>query len=196
MVIIVFLLKLINFTFCDFLDIGPQGIVHGTTLTVLNAARKYLNRNDMAGITFLTSGLGGMSGAQPKAATICGAIGIIAEVSEAALEKRLSQGWVKEKVTSVDECINRIREARKNKETTSIAFLGNVVALWEALAKIAEETGETLIDLGSDQTSCHNPFNGGYYPVQLSFEEANKMMVEDPDKFKLVANIIFILFVF
>ena len=150
----------------------------------------------MAGITFLTSGLGGMSGAQPKAATICGAIGIIAEVSEAALEKRLSQGWVKEKVTSVDECINRIREARKNKETTSIAFLGNVVALWEALAKIAEETGETLIDLGSDQTSCHNPFNGGYYPVQLSFEEANKMMVEDPDKFKLVANIIFILFVF
>eukprot|EP00324_Dicrateria_rotunda_P005723 CAMPEP_0206152934 /NCGR_PEP_ID=MMETSP1474-20131121/216_1 /ASSEMBLY_ACC=CAM_ASM_001110 /TAXON_ID=97495 /ORGANISM="Imantonia sp., Strain RCC918" /LENGTH=679 /DNA_ID=CAMNT_0053550563 /DNA_START=246 /DNA_END=2285 /DNA_ORIENTATION=+ len=164
--------------------IGPQGIVHGTTLTVLNAARKYLNRNDMAGITFLTSGLGGMSGAQPKAATICGAIGIIAEVSEAALEKRLSQGWVKEKVTSVDECINRIREARKNKETTSIAFLGNVVALWEALAKIAEETGETLIDLGSDQTSCHNPFNGGYYPVQLSFEEANKMMVEDPDKFK------------
>ena len=168
------------------LDIGPQGIVHGTTLTVLNAARKYLNKDDMAGVTFLTSGLGGMSGAQPKAATICGAVGIIAEVSEAALDKRLAQGWVKEKVTDLDQCINRIREAKKNKETTSIAYLGNVVDLWEALAKLVEETGETLIDLGSDQTSCHNPFNGGYYPVQLTFEESNRMMAEDPVKFRYI----------
>merc|ERR1712137_583131 len=164
--------------------IGPQGIVHGTTLTVLNASRKYLNREDCSGIVFLTSGLGGMSGAQPKAATICGAVGVIAEVSEAALDKRLAQGWVKEKITDLDQCLVRMREAKKNRESTSIGFLGNIVLLWEALARLAEETGEVLVDLGSDQTSCHNPFNGGYYPVQLSFEESNEMMAKDPKKFK------------
>jgi len=164
--------------------IGPQGIVHGTTITVLNAARKYLNKEDLSGIVFLTSGLGGMSGAQPKAATICGAIGVIAEVSEAALDKRMAQGWVKEKTTNLKDCLERIREAKIKKEATSIGYLGNVVDLWEALASLAEETGEILVDLGSDQTSCHNPFNGGYYPVQISFEEANRMMAEDPEKFK------------
>uniref|UniRef100_A0A7S4IV05 urocanate hydratase n=1 Tax=Vannella robusta TaxID=1487602 RepID=A0A7S4IV05_9EUKA len=164
--------------------IGPQGIVHGTTLTVLNAARKYLDKEDMSGIVFLTSGLGGMSGAQPKAATICGAVGVIAEVSEAALDKRLEQGWVKEKISSLDECVSRMREAKKNKESTSIGYFGNIVELWEELARIAEETGEVIVDLGSDQTSCHNPFNGGYYPVQLSFEESNRMMTEDPEQFK------------
>ena len=129
-----------------------------------------------------------MSGAQPKAATICGAVGVIAEVSETALDKRLEQGWVKEKITDLDECLNRMREAKKKGESTSIGFLGNVVLLWEALAKLAEETGELLVDLGSDQTSCHNPFNGGYYPVQLTFEEANDMMTQDPEKFKYVSS--------
>ena len=143
-----------------------------------------MGKEDLAGVTFLTSGLGGMSGAQPKAATICGAIGVVAEISEEALDKRLAQGWVKEKITDLHECLERIRQARKNKESTSIGFLGNVVQLWEALAKLAEETGETLIDLGSDQTSCHNPFNGGYYPVQLSFQEANQMMSDNPEEFK------------
>ena len=142
-----------------------------------------------------------MSGAQPKAATICGAVGVIAEVSgmlaltmswiginrvivEAALDKRLEQGWVKEKISSLDECVSRMREAKKNKESTSIGYFGNIVELWEELARIAEETGEVIVDLGSDQTSCHNPFNGGYYPVQLSFEESNRMMTEDPEQFK------------
>merc|ERR1712137_1037918 len=164
--------------------IGPQGIVHGTTLTVLNASRKYLDREDLSGVVFLTSGLGGMSGAQPKAATICGAVGVIAEVSEAALDKRLEQGWVKEKISSLDECVSRMREAKKNKESTSIGYFGNIVELWEELARIAEETGEVIVDLGSDQTSCHNPFNGGYYPVQISFEEANRMMAADPEQFR------------
>jgi len=152
--------------------IGSQGIVHGTTLTLLNAGRKYLGLNDMRGKVYLTSGLGGMSGAQPKAGDICGCITVVAEINEKALDKRVRQGWVKEKSADLDYIVKRIKEARANKETTSIAYLGNIVNLWERIAK--EE--ELLVELGSDQTSLHNPYFGGYYPVQLTFEEANEMM--------------------
>ncbi|XP_067934324.1 urocanate hydratase-like [Watersipora subatra] len=167
--------------------IGPQGIVHGTTLTVLNAGRRYLGTADLAGKVFVTSGLGGMSGAQAKAATIAGCIGVIAEVSEEALDKRQRQGWVLQKVSDLDDCINLIRQARRNKTTTSIGFLGNVVLLWERLAALAEQ-GEMLVELGSDQTSCHNPFLGGYYPVQLSYSEARETMSEDPAQFKKLVH--------
>lgn len=164
----------------SFCYIGPQGIVHGTTLTVLNAGRKYLGSADLAGKVYVTSGLGGMSGAQAKAAVICGAIGVVAEVSEFALKKRHEQGWVTERAVDLEDCISRIKVARKEKRAVSIAYLGNVVTLWERLC----EEEELIVELGSDQTSCHNPFNGGYYPVQISFDEANRMMVEDPPKFK------------
>ena len=160
--------------------IGPQGIVHGTTITVLNAGRKYLGSGDLAGKVFVTAGLGGMSGAQGKAAIIAGAVGVIAEVDESALMKRYNQGWIKEVSRTVADCVERIKAARKRKEATAIGFLGNVVSLWEQLA--VED--ELLVDLGSDQTSLHNPFNGGYYPVQLSFQEARRVMVADPPKFK------------
>lgn len=163
----------------SFCYIGPQGIVHGTTLTVANASRKYLGKESLSGTVFVTAGLGGMSGAQAKAAVICGAIGVVAEVSEAALDKRHAQGWVMEKAADLEDCIARIKSAKADKRAVSIAYHGNVVTLWE---RLAEET-EDLVELGSDQTSCHNPFNGGYYPVQLSFDEANKMMVEDPKQF-------------
>lgn len=161
--------------------IGPQGIVHGTTLTLLNASRKYLGTGDMKGVVFLSAGLGGMSGAQPKAAVICGAIAVIAEVIPAALYKRQKQGWVQEVVTTVPDCLNAIRSARREKRCVSIGFLGNVVLLWEALAELENET---LVELGSDQTSLHNPYNGGYYPVQLSVEQSDAMMVENPERFK------------
>eukprot|EP00658_Telonema_sp_P-2_P036554 TRINITY_DN26415_c0_g1_i5.p1 TRINITY_DN26415_c0_g1~~TRINITY_DN26415_c0_g1_i5.p1 ORF type:complete len:575 (+),score=135.15 TRINITY_DN26415_c0_g1_i5:232-1956(+) len=171
----------------SFCYIGPQGIVHGTTLTIKNAARKYLGKESMEGVVYVSAGLGGMSGAQPKASTICGAIGVIAEIDPAALYKRHEQGWVNEVATSCEECITMIREARTNKRAVSIGFLGNVITLWEALADLAEE-GEVLVDLGSDQTSLHNPHHGGYYPVELSFDESREMMHHDPDQFKQLVS--------
>ncbi|KAM6215479.1 urocanate hydratase [Rhynchocyon petersi] len=164
--------------------IGPQGIVHGTVLTLLNAGRRYLGLEDLAGKVFVTSGLGGMSGAQAKAAVIVGCIGVIAEVDEAALLKRHKQGWLMEVTGSLDHCIQRLREARKKKEVLSLGYHGNVVDLWERLVHELETTGELLVDLGSDQTSCHNPFNGGYYPVQLGFLEAQSLLASNPSAFK------------
>ncbi|XP_053151760.1 urocanate hydratase isoform X2 [Hemicordylus capensis] len=164
--------------------IGPQGIVHGTVLTVLNAGRRYLKAENLAGKVFVTSGLGGMSGAQAKAAVIAGCVGIIAEVDKAAIDKRHQQGWLMEITTDLDHCINRLREARKKKMALSLGYHGNVVDLWEKLVEVFETTGELLVDLGSDQTSCHNPFNGGYYPVGMSFDEANNLMSSDPEKFR------------
>jgi len=140
--------------------IGPQGIVHGTTLTVLNAGRKKLGTNDLSGKVFISSGLGGMSGAQAKAAVICGCIGVIAEVSREALMKRHKQGWVVEVTENVDELIKMVRAARKNMKATSIGFLGNAVTVWEKFLEEYHRTGELLVELGSDQTSCHNPYNG------------------------------------
>ncbi|KAM4820998.1 urocanate hydratase isoform 2-T2 [Thomomys bottae] len=164
--------------------IGPQGIVHGTVLTVLNAGRRYLGVDDLAGKVFVTSGLGGMSGAQAKAAVIVGCIGVIAEVDKAALVKRHQQGWLMEVTDSLDHCIARLKAARKKKEVLSLGYHGNVVDLWERLVQELDTTGELLVDLGSDQTSCHNPFNGGYYPVQLSFSEAQSLMASNPEGFK------------
>ena len=165
----------------SFMYIGPQGIVHGTTITVMNAGRMRLKdgQTDLSGMTFVTSGLGGMSGAQPKAAVIAGMIGIIAEVNPKALHTRHSQGWVDEIFENLDEMMPRIRMAVANKEGVSLAYLGNIVDLWERLA--AEKIH---IDLGSDQTSLHNPFAGGYYPAGLSFEDANRMMAENSHLFK------------
>jgi urocanate hydratase len=160
--------------------IGPQGIVHGTTITVLNAGRKYLGVEDLSGKVFVTSGLGGMSGAQAKAGVIAGCIAVVAEVDRSALMKRYEQGWVQEYVDDLDACVQRIKCARAEKKPLSLAYHGNVVSLWQRLA----QEDELLVELGSDQTSLHNPFNGGYYPVQLSFEESNKMMADDPTKFK------------
>lgn len=168
--------------------IGPQGIVHGTTLTVLNAGRKYLGLESLAGRVLLTSGLGGMSGAQAKAAVICGCVGVVAEMSEEALKKRYDQGWLQEFTDDLDVLIQRIREARTKKEVTSIGYLGNVVDVWERLAAVYKATGELLVDLGSDQTSCHNPYGGGYCPVQLSYQETEEMLVKDPTKFKTLVQ--------
>jgi urocanate hydratase len=125
-----------------------------------------------------------MSGAQGKAAIICGAIGVIAEINPNALKKRFEQGWVDEISENVEDCIQRIKRARKEGKALALAFLGNVVSLWERLA----DEEESIVELGSDQTSCHNPFNGGYYPVQLTFEESNKMMKEDPEQFKVLVQ--------
>ncbi|CAJ0933040.1 unnamed protein product, partial [Mesorhabditis belari] len=160
--------------------IGPQGIVHGTTITVMNAGRKYLNTDDLAGKVFVTAGLGGMSGAQAKAAKIAGCVGVIAEISEKALKKRHDQGWLEIYSTNLDEIVGLIKEARSERKAISIGYLGNVVDLWEKLA--LEE--ENLVELGSDQTSCHNPFLGGYYPVGITFDEANQMMTKKPNEFK------------
>ncbi|NWT79998.1 HUTU hydratase, partial [Lanius ludovicianus] len=226
--------------------IGPQGIVHGTVLTVLNAGRRYLKAEDLSGKVFVTSGLGGMSGAQAKAAVIAGCVGIIAEVDEAALLKRHKQGWLMEISNNLDHCIARLRydlkhnshhsrfmesvisnyvnvegsvfkrsvenniqtfffcrnevhflqpifllfsrEARKNKIALSLGYHGNVVDLWERLVYELDTTGELLVDLGSDQTSCHNPFNGGYYPVQLSFEEGKQLLSTNPGKFRTLVQ--------
>merc|ERR1712241_1447352 len=164
--------------------IGPQGIVHGTTLTLLNAGRKYLGLNSLSGKVFLTSGLGGMSGAQPKAAVICGCIGIVVEMSYEALRKRYDQGWIDEIIDNLDVLIKRTKEARKNKEVVSIGYHGNVVHVWERFAHHWEQTGELLVELGSDQTSCHAPFDGGYYPVQLGFAEVNEVLAKEPKRFK------------
>lgn len=165
----------------SYMYIGPQGIVHGTTITVLNAARKQLRngRTDIRGMLFVTAGLGGMSGAQPKAGVISGVVSVVAEVNPHAVQKRYSQGWVDEVYTSLDELLPRIERARQAKEAVSLAYQGNVVDLWE---RLAEE--HIAVDLGSDQTSLHNPWAGGYYPVGLSYEESNSLMAEDPAAFK------------
>ena len=162
----------------SFMYIGPQGIVHGTTITVMNAAR-LRGATEMSGKIFISSGLGGMSGAQPKAAKIAGMVGIVAEVNPKAVQVRHEQGWVDEVYTELDLLIKRMLEAKENKEAVSLAYQGNIVDLWE---KFAEEN--IFVDLGSDQTSLHNPFAGGYYPAGLSFEESNKMMAEEPELFK------------
>ena len=165
----------------SFMYIGPQGIVHGTTITVMNAGRLIDpdGSDGLAGKVFVTSGLGGMSGAQPKATVIAGGICVVAEVNPMAIEKRHSQGWVDEVYDDIERIIQRLEEARLNKEAVSIAYRGNVVDLLEAFAD-----KEVPVELGSDQTSLHNPFAGGYYPVGMSFEEANAMMHEDPDLFR------------
>mgnify|MGYP000013438923 CR=1 FL=1 len=165
----------------SYMYIGPQGIVHGTTITVMNAARKRFtaDRRDARGMLFVSSGLGGMSGAQPKAGTISGVVSVIAEINPKAAQKRHEQGWVDELHEALDELIPRIRQAVKAKEVVSMAYVGNVVDLWERLA--AEEIP---VDLGSDQTSLHNPWAGGYYPVGLSYEASNKMMAEEPARFR------------
>uniref|UniRef100_A0A8D3BJJ6 Urocanate hydratase n=1 Tax=Scophthalmus maximus TaxID=52904 RepID=A0A8D3BJJ6_SCOMX len=208
--------------------IGPQGIVHGTMLTVLNAGRRYLGSDDLSGRVFVTSGLGGMSGAQAKAAVIAGCIGVIAEVDEAPLRKRHEQGWLMEVTSSMDKNIkNRLelhttrfivisvvwmslcgtgasyilgtqalkgyyfesyREAKSSKTPLSLGYHGNIVDLWEKLLQEFERTGDLLVDLGSDQTSLHNPYNGGYYPVQLSFRQANQLMSTDHNRFKTVVQ--------
>ena len=164
----------------SFMYIGPQGIVHGTTITVLNAGRKIeKNKEGIAGKLFVTSGLGGMSGAQPKAAVIAGAIGVIAEINPKAVQTRHSQGWVDEVYTDLDELLKRIEKAKAAKDAVSLAYQGNVVDLWEKFVK------ENIpVELGSDQTSLHNPWSGGYYPVGISFEESKEMMAKQPDLFK------------
>jgi len=164
----------------SYMYIGPQGIVHGTNITLLNAGRKISRRGEgLEGKLFLSSGLGGMSGAQPKAGKIAGCISVIAEVNPKAAHKRHEQGWVDELTDNMDELVKRVAEAKKNREAVSIAFLGNVVDVWERFA-----FEEIHVDLGSDQTSLHNPWSGGYYPVSLSFEEANRKMVNDPEGFR------------
>jgi urocanate hydratase len=165
----------------SYMYIGPQGIVHGTNITILNAGRKIEKKGEgMAGKLFLTSGLGGMSGAQPKAGNIAGCITVVAEVNPKATEKRHAQGWVDEVTDSLDHLVLRTREAQRKKEVVSIAYSGNVVDVWERF-----DQENIMIDLGSDQTSLHNPWAGGYYPVGLSVSEANEMMVQQPDKFRL-----------
>ncbi len=165
----------------SFMYIGPQGIVHGTTITVLNAGRMIQGDQEegLAGKLFVTSGLGGMSGAQPKAAVIAGAIGVVAEINPKAVQTRHSQGWVDEVYEDLDMLMARIRKAKSGKEAVSLAFQGNVVDLWE---KFVDE--QMHVELGSDQTSLHNPFAGGYYPVGLTLEEANEMMASDPEGFR------------
>src|SRR6478609_7734623 len=164
----------------SYMYIGPQGIVHGTNITILNAGRKISKQGEgLAGKIFVTSGLGGMSGAQPKAGNIAGCIAVVAEVNEKATQKRHSQGWVDEVFEDLDKLCSRVTVAKKNKEVVSIAYQGNIVEVWEKFLK-----ENIYIDLGSDQTSLHNPWAGGYYPVGLSFEESNKMMAGNPDEFK------------
>ncbi len=164
----------------SFMYIGPQGIVHGTTITVLNAGRKISGgKSDLAGKLFVTAGLGGMSGAQPKAGNIAGCISVVAEVNSKATHTRHSQGWVDEVISDLDLLVKRIEKAKANKEVVSIAFDGNIVDVWEKFA-----TENIHVDLGSDQTSLHNPWAGGYYPVGLSLEESNTMMAEEPELFK------------
>jgi urocanate hydratase len=162
----------------SYMYIGPQGIVHGTTITVLNAARM-LGDGQTKGKVFVTSGLGGMSGAQAKAAVIAGMIGVVAEINPIAAQKRHEQGWVDEIYTDLDKLIERIKIAKRGGEAVSMAYQGNVVDMWEAFVK-----ANVPIDLGSDQTSLHNPYSGGYYPVGVSFEEGEKMIAENPEQFR------------
>jgi len=166
----------------SFMYIGPQGIVHGTTLTLLNAGRLYLGLSEsegLAGKVYVTSGLGGMSGAQAKATVIAGGIGVIAEINPHALHKRHEQGWVDEVETDLDSLLRRIEAARAERRPVSIGYLGNVVDLWERLASAG-----VPVDLGSDQTSLHNPYGGGYYPAGLTLEQANEMMKDDAAAFR------------
>ena len=162
----------------SYMYIGPQGIVHGTTITILNAARRTAPDGDLRGKVFVSSGLGGMSGAQPKAAKIAGCIAVVAEVNEKATRKRLGQGWVDEVIADCDALADRVIAARSNKEIVSIAYQGNVVDVWETF-----DRRDVPVDLGSDQTSLHNPWAGGYYPAGLSFEESNTLMASDPRSF-------------
>ena len=170
----------------SYMYIGPQGIVHGTTITVMNAARKQLRakgipatRKNMKGMLFVTSGLGGMSGAQPKAGNISGVVSVVAEINPLAARKRYDQGWVDEIHESLDELIPRIRKACTEKETVSLAYQGNIVDLWERLDREGIH-----VDLGSDQTSLHNPWAGGYYPAGYTYDESRRMMAEEPERFK------------
>jgi len=164
----------------SYMYIGPQGIVHGTTITVMNAFRKVLKTDESsAGKIFLTAGLGGMSGAQPKAGNIAGCITICAEVNAEAATKRHQQGWVDVLIDNLDDLVSRTKKAQANKEVVSIAFIGNIVDVWERF-----DADNIFIHLGSDQTSLHNPWAGGYYPAGLSFEASNKMMSENPSTFK------------
>jgi urocanate hydratase len=163
----------------SYMYIGPQGIVHGTTITILNAGRKLDGDGTLAGRLFVTSGLGGMSGAQPKAGNIAGCVTVCAEVSSDAAYKRHSQGWVDHVITDIDELKQRVSDSVANKEVVSYAYLGNIVDVWEEFDKAGIH-----IDLGSDQTSLHNPWAGGYYPADISFEESNRLMAEEPEKFK------------
>lgn len=164
----------------SYMYIGPQGIVHGTTITVLNAARKVFGKDKDHKIPlFVSSGLGGMSGAQPKAGNIAGVVSVVAEINPLAAEKRHAQGWVDELHYNLDELISAVNKAVEERHVVSMAYVGNVVDLWERLAK-----DNIKVDLGSDQTSLHNPYAGGYYPVGMTLEESNKMMADDPDMFK------------
>ncbi len=165
----------------SYMYIGPQGIVHGTTITVMNAARKRYKegQTDARGMLFISSGLGGMSGAQPKAGNISQVVSVVAEINPKAAEKRHAQGWVDELLYSLDELVARVKGAVAAKEVVSLAYVGNVVDLWE---RLAEEN--IAVDLGSDQTSLHNPWAGGYYPVGYSYEESNRMMAEEPERFR------------
>ena len=164
----------------SYMYIGPQGIVHGTTITLMNAFRNILPPNESAaGKVFLTAGLGGMSGAQPKAGNICGCITVCAEVNPNAAHKRYEQGWVDVLIENMNKLVARVRKAQEDKETISIAYLGNIVDVWEAFA----DDG-IFVHVGSDQTSLHNPWSGGYYPAGLSFSEAKQMIREDPAQFK------------
>ncbi|QSE96407.1 urocanate hydratase [Fulvivirga lutea] len=164
----------------SYMYIGPQGIVHGTTITVLNAGRKISKAGEgLAGKLFVSSGLGGMSGAQPKAGNIAGCVSVVAEINPKATNTRHSQGWVDEVIADLDQLVNRVNRAKANKEVVSIAYQGNIVDVWEKF-----EAEGVYVDLGSDQTSLHNPWAGGYYPAGISFEESNRMMAENPAKFK------------
>ena len=162
----------------SYMYIGPQGIVHGTTITLLNACRM-IDNDGPAGKLFVTAGLGGMSGAQPKAGNIAGVISVTAEINPKASFKRHEQGWVDEIISDLDELCNRVKAAKKNKEVVSIAYDGNIIDVWEKF-----HSEDIFIDLGSDQTSLHNPWAGGYYPMEISFDQANDMMRKNPEKFK------------
>ena len=164
----------------SYMYIGPQGIVHGTTITVMNAFRKVLQKGESSkGKIFLTAGLGGMSGAQPKAGNIAGCITVCAEVNPKAATKRHQQGWVDELIDNMDALIARVKQAQANEEVVSIAYIGNVVDVWERFYQ-----SDIFVHLGSDQTSLHNPWSGGYYPVGISYDEANRLIREEPELFK------------
>ena len=163
----------------SFMYIGPQGIVHGTTITVLNAGRMKRQNDNIKGMLFVSSGLGGMSGAQPKAAVIAGVVGVVAEINPKAVETRHSQGWVDEVYTDINSLTERIKRAKEGCEAVSLAYQGNIVDLWEKLIE-----SNIDVELGSDQTSLHNPWSGGYYPAGFSLEESNTMMAEEPERFR------------
>jgi len=169
----------------SFMYIGPQGIVHGTTITLLGAGRLYFSQHDgqdnlLAGRLYVSSGLGGMSGAQGKAAVIAGCVGVLAEINPDAVKKRHEQGWVDEVFTELPALCDRIRQAKADREAVALAYQGNVVDLWEALA-----ASDIVVDLGSDQTSLHIPYTGGYYPAGMTYEQSNELMIQDPDEFRV-----------